>query len=79
MSVDFKTPPALDDEISYDRWKLKVEHWQFCTKLEKNKQASAILLSLKDKNAVDACLEVEIEKLQADDEVEVLLEKLDTL
>ena len=54
MSVDFKTPPALDDEISYDRWKLKVKHWQFCTKLEKNKQASAILLLLKDKNIWDS-------------------------
>ena len=58
---------------------MKIQHWQFCTKLEKVKHASAILLSLKDKNAVDACLEIEIDKLQTENGVKVLLEKLDTL
>lgn len=71
-------PPVLTAEHgSYARWKLEIKHWQVCTRIEKNNQASALLLSLRDKKAKEACLEIPIESLNAEDGVDVLLSKLD--
>lgn len=76
---DYRTPPALTSDMSYERWKQEIEVWQLVTKLEPEKQAGAILLSLEG-NAREAALEIGIAELKkADTGVQSLLTKLDSL
>ena len=62
-----------------DCWKVKLTHWQNVTKVEKKNQASAIILSLSDEAAVEACLDISMDELTVDDGVKKLLETLDGL
>ena len=77
---NYKAPPALgkDVDISYETWKKEIKIWQMFTSLDKKKQAPAIFLSLTG-NSREAILELELDKLNCDDGVKNLLEKLDNL
>ena len=75
---DYKALPALTKDITYATSKKEVSIWQLFTSLEKKKQALAILLSLGGQ-AHEAVLELEHDKLNADDSVKNSLEKLDEL
>ena len=77
--ADYRTPPALTSEMSYERWKQEIEVWQLVTKLEPLKHAGAILLSLTG-NAREAALEIGIDELKNPETgVQSLLTKLDSL
>ena len=74
----YKAPPALTKDIAYTIWKKDTSIWQLFTSLEKKKQAPAIFLSLSGQ-AREAVLELELDKLNDDNGVKNLLEKLEKL
>ena len=55
--------------MTYELWKKQLKLWQICCRLDKNQQASELILSLSGK-AREAALEL-------DDGVEKVLTKLD--
>ena len=75
---DYKTPPALTNDITYATWKKEISIWQLFASSEKKKQAPAIFLSLRGQ-AREAVLELELDKFSDDNCVKNLLEKLDKL
>ena len=75
---DYKALSAITKDITYATWKKEISIWQLFTSLEKKKQAPAIFLSLSGQ-AREAVLELELEKLNDDNGVTNLLEKLDKL
>ena len=78
MSYDYRTPPAFTSDMTFERWKLEIGHWQNITKLSVDKQASAILLTLTG-NAREAALEVPMDEMKSETGVKTLLDKLATL
>ena len=75
---DYKAPPLLTEDISYENWKKEIKIWQVFTSVDKKKQAPAIFLTLQGK-ARDAVLEMDVNTLNADDGVVKLIETLDGL
>lgn len=75
---DYKAPPTLSEDISYENWKKEIKIWQIFTNVDKKKQAAAIFLTLEGK-ARDAVLEMNIETLNADNGVDKVIETLDSL
>ena len=75
---DYKAPPTLTKDITYATWKNEISIWQPFISLEKTKQAPAIFLLLSGQ-AREAVLELELDKLNDDNGVKNLLEKLDKL
>ena len=69
--------PQLDDN-DFDHWKHELEMWQLVTDLDIKKQAPVIYLSLSGK-ARQACASLNKTQLNADDGVDVLLNKLSEL
>ena len=59
-------------------WKKQLKLWQICCRLDKNQQASELILSLSGK-AREAALELDVNVVHADDGVEKVLTKLDGL
>ena len=55
-SDPFKTPPVLNDNISYTDWKFDLEMWKMYTKLEDKRKGPAVYLSLNGK--AKECLRV---------------------
>ena len=74
----YKCPPKFENGDCYESWKLDVEIWQELTDLPKSKQALALHLSLSGR-AREASTEIPISNLKADDGVDKLMEKLDSL
>ena len=74
----FRSPPVLDDSMSYESWKKQVKLWQICCRLDKTQQAPSLVLSLKGK-AREAGLELEVEQLNSDEGMKLLFAKLDGL
>ena len=72
---DYKAPLALTKDITYATWKKEISIWQLHTSLQRKKQAPAIFLSLSGQ-ACEAVLELELDKLNDDNGVKNLLEKL---
>ena len=59
MASNYKIPPPLTDESSYERWKKEMSLWQTVTKLTRSEMAPAIVLGLTGQ-ARDAALDVAI-------------------
>ena len=77
-SNSYKNPPSLEKDKVYSAWKNEVAMWELVTDLDKKKRGLALALSLKDKPR-EVALEIQVEKLNADDGVKVLIEELDKL
>ena len=75
---DYKAPPALTKDINYATWKKEISIWQLFTSFEKKKQAPAIFLLFSGQTR-EAVLQLELDKLNDDNGVKNLLEKLDKL
>ena len=70
-------PPPLVPE-KYDSWKKEMKLWEMATSVEKKKRAPTVFLSLTGK-AREAVLEMDLEKLDAEEGMKALYEKLDSL
>ena len=70
-------PPPLVPE-KYDSWKKEMQLWEMATSVEKKKRAPTVFLSLTGK-AREAVLEMDLEKLDAEEGMKALYEKLDSL
>ena len=75
---NYKAPPRMDEDDSYERWKKEAALWEIFTELKEEEKVAAICLSLSDR-AREASLELSIEVLSAKDGVKQLLAKLDSL
>ena len=75
---DYKALPALTKDITYATWEREISIWQLFTSLERKKQAPTIFLSLSGQ-AHEAVLELKLDKLNDDNGVKNLLEKLGKL
>ena len=75
---DYKALLVLTKDIAYTTWKKETSIWQLFTSLERKKQDPAIFLSLSGQER-EAVLELELDKLNDDNGVKNLLEKLDKL
>ena len=69
--------PKLDPD-DYDTWKKAMGFWQVATNLALKKQVPTVFLTLTGK-AREAVLEMEIAELNADDGMQKLFDKLDSL
>ena len=77
MASGFKNPPSYGDgQISYESWRNELKMWELVTDLKAEKQAFAVILSLKGQ-AKAIALELDKEKLKAANGIEYLLEQLD--
>ena len=77
MASEFLSPPVLNTD-KYNTWKKEMQVWELATILENHRWAPVVLLSLVGK-AREAVLELDIATLNADDGMEKLYQKLDTL
>ena len=73
-----RPPPVLDNNLTYDMWKKQLDLWKICCRLDKNQQASELILSLTGK-AREAALELDIKEIHTDNGVENVIKKLDGL
>ena len=72
-----KKIPTFDSQTDdYDVWKKDIDIWTRLTDLDKKKQALAVHLSLNGR-ARQATSELEVEKLECDDGIKNLIERLD--
>lgn len=78
MASNYKAPPRMDEECTYERWKKEIALWEVFTELKEEKRAPAICLSLTGK-AREAALELPVEKLTEKTGVQELILKLDSL
>ena len=78
MASNYKAPPRMDEECTYERWKKEILLWEVFTELKEEKRAPAICLSLTGK-AREAALELPVEKLTKKTGVQELRLKLDSL
>ena len=79
MATECCKPPKFGGEKSYESWLKELQAWLVITKVEKKKQAVAIVLSFEDGSEVRDKVfhEIDIEELNSTDGVEKLLEHLD--
>ena len=75
---NFKAPPVLTKDITYNTWKKELEIWRAFTSIDKKKQAPAIFLTLSGQ-AREAVSELPIKQLTDDNGVKNLLTALDAL
>ena len=75
MANNFKTPPTLNKNESYENWEKAVKLWQLVTEIPKIKQGAAMVLALSGKDR-DVALELSMEELNTDNGVENILNKL---
>ena len=77
MASGFKNPPSFGDgQNSYESWRNELKMWELVTDLKAEKQAFAVILSLKGQ-AKAIALELDKIKLNAANGIEYLLEQLD--
>ena len=77
-SKNFKIPPALDPDTSYESWKNEIAIWKLVCELDKKKQALAVTLSLSGK-ARQKALEIPVADLNKDDGIDTLITALDQI
>ena len=75
---NLKSPPVLVDEDDYTNWKQDLEIWQMFTDLDKKRQGPAVYLCLSGK-ARECVRDIQKEELGANDGVDKIVAKLDTL
>ena len=73
-----KMPPPLSDSANYEDWKKMVQIWSTFTTLPKEKQGTAILLSLKGQNQ-EAVLELTSAQITAAAGLDAVINRLDSL
>ena len=78
MATNFKIPPSLGPETSYETWKNELEVWKLVTDVKPEKQALAVTLSLTAQARAKA-LEIEAAQLNSREGMQILLTALDTL
>ena len=79
MASGYKNPPSFGDgETSYEVWKQELEMWVLVTDMKKEKQALAVVLSLKGQ-AKAIALEIDKVLLNAVTGVAYLLGVLDPI
>ena len=79
MASGYKKPPSFGDgENSYEMWKQELEMWVLVTDMKKEKQAIAVVLSLKGQ-AKAIALEIDKALLNAVNGVDHLLSVLDPI
>ena len=79
MTVNYKNPPEMKEDLLYADWKTKLEIWQSFTDLSKAKQGPAVFLSLKGKARQTALAEVKPADLAKDTGVDTIPNTLDKL
>ena len=73
-----KPPPAISSCKSYTDWKKLINIWKSLTSLDTPKQGPALVLSLEGE-AQEAALEIPSADLTAEEGIETILNRLDTL
>ena len=77
-SNNSKTPPSLSECKTYEDWLKLIKIWRQFTDLPKNRQGSALVLSLENQ-ALDAVLELDDEDIGKDNGVDVIIDCLNKL
>lgn len=77
-NVNYRVPPAFEENKSYESWKNEIEMWKRVTELGKKKQALAVALSLTGR-ARDTALEITADDLNQDNGMKTLVEALDSV
>ena len=77
-STKRQVPPSLPEAKSYDDWLKLVKIWRRITDVEKSKQGSTLLLSLKGE-AQEAALQVSEDDLVKDNGIDYVINELDKL
>ena len=77
-SNNSKTPPSLSKCKTYEDWLKLIKIWCRFTDLPKNRQGSALVLSLENE-ALDAVLELDDEDIGKDNGVDVIIDRLNKL
>ena len=78
MATSYKNPPALNDEIPYEKWTKEIKLWSIVSKTSKSEQAAAVALSLQGR-ARKAAMELHLEELNSESGLALLIKKLDGL
>ena len=73
-----KTSPSLSKCKTYEDWLKLIKVWRRFTDLPKERQGSALVLSLEDE-ALDAVLEIDDEEIAKEDGVDAIIERLNRL
>ena len=76
--TNYKNPPILEKDKSYQQWKNEIGFWELVTDLDKKKRGLALALSLQGKPR-EVAFEIDPVKLNADDGVKFLVTELDKL
>ena len=73
MASDIKAPPSLAKSSSYEAWLKAIKIWQAFTSIPLKKQGQSI-----EGKAHEAVIELDIDKIYADNGVHNIIEKLYT-
>ena len=73
-----QAPPSLPEAKSYDDWLKLLKIWRRITDVEKSKQGSTLLLSLKGETQ-EAALQVSEDDIVKDDGIDYIIKELDKL
>ena len=76
--ANYKNPPTLEKDKTYQQWKNEIGFWELVTDLDKKKRGLALALSLQGKPR-EVAFEIDPVKLNADDGVKFLVTELDKL
>ena len=76
---NYKAPPAFEEGMDYNDWKLDLELWQEFTSLEKKKHGTALLLELKPGKVKDTVRSLGKAVLVAEDAISQITTQLDKI
>ena len=79
MAPSKKTPPKLNEKMSYSAWRNKIKMWEIVTSVDKKERATIVLLDALEGNvkATKAVQDLRAEELNMTDGMNILLHKLD--
>ena len=72
MTSNFKNPPSLRDEKTYQQWKSKVKLLELVTELDNKKERTCLALSLQGRPR-EVAVDISTDDLNSDDGVEKLI------
>ena len=76
---NYKAPPTMRDDLSYEDWKKELAIWQAFTDIESKRQGGALFLTLHGKAREAVLAEVEVTKINGEDGVQNITKALDKL